>query len=107
MTAPVPKRVAELTGQAGAGFHPGLYLDKLLDPPADAEEQKPILEKVCGAQPNGELLGSLNDRRREAVSGAVAWAGKTQGPLTLHLSRATALENAGISLHPLYGFAYL
>lgn len=107
MTAPVPKRVAELTGQAGAGFHPGLYLDKLLDPPADAEKQKPILENVCGARPSGELLSSLSDRRRQALARAVAWTGKTEGPLTLHLSRATALENAGIALHPLYGFAYL
>ena len=107
MTAPVPKRVSELTGQAGTGFHPGLYLDKLLDPPADAEKQKPILEKVCGARANGELLSSLNERRRQALAGAVAWTGKTQGPLTLHLSRATALENAGIALYPLYGFAYL
>jgi CRISPR-associated protein Cmr6 len=31
----------------------------------------------------------------------------TTGPLTLHLARASALENAGICLHPLYGFAYL
>jgi CRISPR-associated protein Cmr6 len=107
MTAPVPKRVSELTGQAGAGFHPGLYLDKLLDPPDDAERQKPILEKICGARPDGELLSSLSDRRRQALAGAVAWTGKTQGPLTLHLSRATALENAGIALHPLYGFTYL
>jgi CRISPR-associated protein Cmr6 len=27
--------------------------------------------------------------------------------MTLHLARASALENAGICLHPLYGFAYL
>ena len=79
MTAPVPKRVAELTGQVGAGFHPGLYLDKLLDPPADAKEQKPILENVCAARPNGELLSSLSDRRRRALPAAVAWTGKTQG----------------------------
>jgi CRISPR-associated protein Cmr6 len=107
VTAPVPRRVAELAGQAGAGFHPGLYLSKLLDPPADAEKQKPILEKICGAMPDSELLSSLSNRRRQALAGAVAWTGKTQGPLTLHLSRATALENAGIALHPLYGFAYL
>src|SRR6202040_1696485 len=30
----------------------------------------------------------------------------TTGPLTLHLARASALENAGICLHPLYGFVY-
>ncbi len=31
----------------------------------------------------------------------------TIGPLTLHLARASALENAGICLHALYGFTYL
>lgn len=31
----------------------------------------------------------------------------TAGPLTLHLARASALENAGIHLHPVYGFACL
>jgi CRISPR-associated protein Cmr6 len=107
VTAPVPKRVAELTGGAGTAFHPGLYLDKLLDPPADAENQRPILEQVCRARPDQRLLSSLSDRRRKALVGGVAWIGKTQGPLTLHLSRAAALENAGIALHPLYGFAYL
>ncbi len=31
----------------------------------------------------------------------------TRGTLTLHLSRSGALENAGIALHPVYGFVYL
>ena len=31
----------------------------------------------------------------------------TRGPLTLHLSRSGVLENAGIVLHPVYGFVYL
>ena len=31
----------------------------------------------------------------------------TRGTLTLHLSRSGALENAGIALHPTYGFVYL
>lgn len=35
------------------------------------------------------------------------WRQETGGPLTLHLSRGSALENAGICLHPLYGFVYL
>ena len=32
---------------------------------------------------------------------------RTVTPLTMHLARASALENAGLCLHPLYGFAYL
>jgi CRISPR-associated protein Cmr6 len=38
---------------------------------------------------------------------ALSWPATTAAPLTLHLSRASALENAGICLHPLYGFVYL
>jgi CRISPR-associated protein Cmr6 len=38
--------------------------------------------------------------------GAEVFRCKTTGPLTLHLARASALENAGICLHPLYGFTY-
>ncbi|HEY1259908.1 MAG TPA: type III-B CRISPR module RAMP protein Cmr6 [Stellaceae bacterium] len=107
MTLPLPKRAAELIGQVKTGFHPGLALDKHLEPPADAEQQKPILQRVCSAASDQKLLDSLTDRRRQALSGALTWKGKNSGPLTLHLSRATALENAGIALHPIYGFAYL
>src|SRR5581483_6165314 len=45
------------------------------------------------------LLGKL--------PGACFFSSTTTGPLTLHLARASALENAGICLHPLYGFASL
>jgi hypothetical protein len=50
MTLPLPKRAAELIGQVTTGFHPGLALDKHLDTPADAEQQKPMLQRVCLAQ---------------------------------------------------------
>jgi CRISPR-associated protein Cmr6 len=106
---PLPRRAAQLIDQVNTGFHSGLALDKHIDPPADAELQKPILQRVCSGLSDQKLLDSLNQRRQQALSttGPIVWAGKTQGPLTLHLSRATALENAGIALHPLYGFAYL
>ena len=43
----------------------------------------------------------------KSLPGLECFACRTVGPLTLHLSRASALENAGICLHPLYGFVYL
>jgi CRISPR-associated protein Cmr6 len=107
VTLPLPKRVAELIAQVKPDYHPGLALDKHLDPPAEVKDQKPALDWVCSADRDESLLSSLSNRRREALAGAVVWTAKSQGPLTLHLSRATALENAGIALHPLYGFAYL
>jgi CRISPR-associated protein Cmr6 len=108
MTLPLPKRVDELVRQVPKGQrHPGLSLDKHVDPPRDAKDQKPILEGVCSAFSDQGLLSALNDRRRRALADAIIWNGKSGGPLTLHLSRATALENAGIALHPIYGFAYM
>ena len=108
MTLPLPKRVAELIALTDPrSRHPGLTLDKHIEPPANAEQQKPILQQVCSGLSDQKLLELLNARRRQALGDAVAWTGTTRGPLTLHLSRATALENAGIALHPLYGFAYL
>jgi CRISPR-associated protein Cmr6 len=107
MTLPLPKRVDELIQQVPARQrHPGLSLDKHVDP-KDAKEQKPILERVCSGFSDQSLLSALNERRYRALASSITWKGKSVGPLTLHLSRATALENAGISLHPIYGFAYM
>ena len=49
------------------------------------------------------------ERRNRVLEelGARRFHGRTNGPLTLHLSRSGALENAGIALHPIYGFAWL
>jgi CRISPR-associated protein Cmr6 len=108
MTLPLPNRVDELIRQVPAGLrHPGLSLDKHVDPPKDAKDQKPILERVCSGFSDQGLLSALYERRQRALAGAIMWKGECRGALTLHLSRATALENAGISLHPIYGFAYM
>ncbi len=94
--------------------HPGLQLDKL-SVPGDQMVQKQALEKVVEATAafatSNEDFSQLRERwlsnlqSREAT--ATVLHCKTTGPLTLHLSRASALENAGICLHPLYGFVYL
>ena len=74
--------------------------------------QKPTLEKVVqlSRRPNDDtLFEGLAWRRKEMLKAfkARTFEGETEGPLTLHLSRASSLENAGICLHPLYGFTYL
>ena len=107
MTIPLPRRVADLIEEVKVGFHPGLALDKHLDASGKAEQQKPILQRVCSGVSDQRLLDLLNRRRQQSLADATLWIGKNSGPLTLHLSRATALENAGIALHPVYGFAYL
>ncbi len=91
--------------------HPGLALDKFVHRSADQSFVKHALKKVVQVIKTCDvtLLKSLWDRRRELFRrlGAAEFSATTTGPLTLHLARASALENAGICLHPLYGFAYL
>lgn len=94
-------------------LHPGLLLDKQHEPwPVDEKEQaqfvRPVLELVA-RQPEPPRL--LESKRRLWLAaqgeGALRWKAQTKSPLALHLSRATAFENAGLCLHPLFGFAYI
>lgn len=88
--------------------HPGLQLDKF-SAPGDQTAQKKALEDVCKTAGTPALLKALLERREEDLKALAArtFQCNTAAPLTLHLSRASALENAGICLHPLYGFVYL
>lgn len=113
MTIPLPKSLRDLVGQ---NDHPGLALDKFLEPPSgDGEKsqhaQKRAIAKVASLSASGDkvLLDSLLVRQRGAWNalGAETWEMKTAGPLALHLSRASSLENAGLCLHPIYGFAFI
>jgi CRISPR-associated protein Cmr6 len=99
--------------------HPSLALDKYVmswepgAPPGKLSErvQKPAIDKVVELsqrEPRDCNFQGLHARRTEVLRllGAEVFGCKTTGPLTLHLARASALENAGICLHPLYGFTY-
>ncbi len=117
----------ELRARRAADLHPGLQLDKYLPifevpqaPRADSAPkfqeviQRPALELVCKTSGDQVLLDSLL-QRRQALFDDIHRAGfavkrftaVTAAPLTLHLARGAALENAGICLHPLYGFVFL
>ena len=89
--------------------HPGLQLDKF-SIPGNQMAQKQALDHVCRTSGDSGLLNDLAARRRSfwnTLPGYTAFRATTTSPLALHLARASALENAGICLHPLYGFAYL
>lgn len=110
MNLVLPQSTVSLINSAADDHrHPGLQLDKF-SIPGDQQAQKAALDKVCGIPGDSALLASLRERRERALGslpGSNTFCCETIGPLTLHLSRASALENAGICLHPLYGFAYL
>lgn len=117
---PLPNTVRNILKQS-PNTHPGLALDKYVqayDPSAvDSGKlselvQKPALDKVVQLSrtaPSGLDLERLLQRRTAMLGGldATIFECTTAGPLTLHLSRASALENAGLCLHHLYGFTYL
>ena len=90
--------------------HPGLQLDKL-SPVGDGkmEAQKSALVHVTKTLRDEKLLEDLLARRDDTLQSLKAQRLRmtTRGSLTLHLSRSGALENAGIALHPVYGFVYL
>ncbi|MBI2190382.1 MAG: type III-B CRISPR module RAMP protein Cmr6 [Planctomycetes bacterium] len=106
--------------ELGQNSHPGLLLDKFVpsyDPNASPGKlselvQKPTVEAVAKLSmqpPPGLDFSGLLKRRSDMLDALAAnrFLARTSGPLTLHLARASALENAGISLHPLYGFTYI
>ena len=105
----LPKGVARLLQDiVCAERHPGLQLDKF-SAPGKQEAQKSALGKVCRASGDSTLMAEVRKRREAALLhiGAQCFRAVTTGRLTLHLARASGLENAGIRLHPLYGFACL
>src|SRR5437763_1646783 len=121
MTVPLP---AAVRGLLAANTHPGLALDKYVASwDADAAPgklservQRPAVQAVADLSrqvPAGLDFPALLARRRHVLEdlgrrvGVSALRAASAGPLTLHLARASALENAGICLHPLYGFVYL
>src|SRR5207248_7881050 len=74
--------------------------------------QRPTVQAAAELpRPPGFDWKDLFDRHAAMLDAAGArdshWDMVTAGPLTLHLSRASALENAGLCLHRVYGFAYL
>lgn len=87
----------------------GLLLDKYHEEHQGQEKQKPELAKIAALRPNDDLLVRVSRARGAALDAMESrrWRRKTSGPLTLQLARASSFENAGIGLHPVYGFVYL
>ncbi|HHK41084.1 MAG TPA: type III-B CRISPR module RAMP protein Cmr6, partial [Planctomycetaceae bacterium] len=100
--------------------HPGLALDKFAKSVSSTGEalskiseniQRPTIEEVVRLTRSfsPKLYQRLLDRQMrlwETVQ-AVTFVGRTDGPVTLHLARASSLENAGIALHRIYGLPSL
>ena len=105
----LPTTALELVEKVSVDIqHPGIRLDKL-SWAGKQEKQFEAIDMVGRCARDHALLVSLFDRRGAMLDaiGARRFCGRTKGALTLHLSRANALENAGLALHPVYGFAWL
>lgn len=108
----VPEAIRNLLSAHGCD-HPGLALDKFIYRSAGQSFVKHALQTVVAVNAARtawtDWFQRLQQRWVATMTAARAkiFAATTVGPLVLHLARASALENAGICLHPLYGFAYL
>jgi len=91
--------------------HPGLILDKFAFRHVEQQFARAILDKVIEASKAGQnaFYGDLFKRHQSMLStlNGASFTAATVGPFTLHLARASALENASICLHPIHGFAYI
>jgi len=111
---PIVNRARENPRAAG-GYHPGLALDRWVEfddpdwPRFNQETQKKHLKLVAGLPGLSDALRAARQAREETLRALEArmWTQRSVWRLTLHLSRGAALENAGLCLHPVYGFAYL
>lgn len=116
---PVMKNIRDIVGDEKPKIefcHPGLWLDKFAMP-HEQEKQHDEINSICKfnnvvKQKHGnEFFKEICARRNEIFDklgeNCLKFAAQTTGPFTLHLARASALENAGICLHPVYGFAYI
>ncbi|MCI0421906.1 MAG: type III-B CRISPR module RAMP protein Cmr6 [Acidobacteria bacterium] len=108
--AAVPEPIRRLLDSADCR-HPGLVLDKFIYRCADQSFVRGALQKLIETRsPLDQEYPALLARwlqSLDALPNASQFRCTTAGPMTLHLARASALENAGICLHPLYGFVYL
>jgi CRISPR-associated protein Cmr6 len=111
MTLVLPESTLALLARVPiAQRHPGLQLDKYSAAGDQKTAQKTALDDVCTICGDAGEFAARHSAWRSplaALPGAASFCGETTSPLTLHLARASALENAGICLHPLYGFVYL
>lgn len=119
---PLPRSTHDLIRKFEEGANPGLLLDKYVPSWNEGKEgklaehvQRPRVELICykATEPSKALFVSFREAWDAMVKGLAQptdihrFTLKTSGRLVLHLSRGTALENAGICLHPIYGFVYL
>ncbi|NLX98472.1 MAG: type III-B CRISPR module RAMP protein Cmr6 [Rhodopirellula sp.] len=116
LISPLPESTRRLLRH---NSHPGLLLDKYAESWDPSERLDKLSEKVQGptigevvrltSEAPRDFYRELIERRRKTLAdlGALLLEAQTTSSLALHLSRASSLENAGICLHRVYGFAYL
>lgn len=125
LRAPLPSDSAAMaeSPDVHSKLHPGLVLTRyartlkgnIVEEDQMQYVQRPTLDALCKATKglSSQLdFGQLRAQHEAAIRLSAAaqcssFEARLLKPLALHLSRATALENAGICLHPTYGFVYL
>lgn len=114
----LPEKTREVLAKVtGPQRHPGLLLDRLslhddwrqTDGKVDPSWKRDSLDRVRGAKGDPVLLDEIVVRQRRLLqaAGSRLLRFRCAAPLALHLARSATLENVGLALHPLHGFAYI
>lgn len=116
---PVNRALSALLTAIPRIHHTGLLLDRYVGYPDTGfrhfdqkSGQQPHIDRVVSAnnQSSGDantILADWDHFMKAFPYKTLCWTQTTLWRLAAHLSRASALENASLCLHPLYGFAYL
>ncbi|MEW6744996.1 MAG: type III-B CRISPR module RAMP protein Cmr6 [Planctomycetota bacterium] len=121
MAIPLPQSVASLVTRHRSEAHPLLLLDKHIEgweygTATGGKFGERIQKRAAIDVARGCLsplqafdFGALSKRWHETLEAleASTFCCTTTGPLSVHLTRTSVLENAGVCLHGVYGFACL
>lgn len=112
MSAPavevLPLAVRKLVEDNVDGINPGLRLDKYARAGKMDQQQQELRDLKLNESPaDAQVLRAALLRRNGVLPEGFTWQRTTSDSLTLHLSRASVLENTSLCLHPVYGFPYL
>ncbi|HOL62308.1 MAG TPA: hypothetical protein PK103_02950, partial [Elusimicrobiales bacterium] len=105
MKAKLLPNVKTVLNQNQNTINPSLYLDKYTGY-LEQSEVKNVLKNVTTLTNYQKNIDSLINSLKK-LPGTEIKTFECLTPFTIHLSRATVLENTGICFHPIYGFVYI
>lgn len=88
-------------------YHPGLLFDKYSPTGKEKQKKSSLDDFAKAANESGRIIPPHRAEWLKTLPADCRFSAKLVTPLALHLSRASALEDAGLCMHPIHGLVYL